>query len=112
MTTPSPLTTAWPPSIPLDEPAPAPAGAEVAVLVHHQRHDTRVRVFASYPAAFRARAGIARAGWAALAARVEELPATAPVDDAEAAETYFAHQVDEDAAILLLAVQPDPPPGR
>lgn len=89
----------------------APAGAEVAVLVHHQGHGTRLRVFASYPAACRARAGIARDGWAALCARVGELPAVAPADDAEAAETYFAHQVDEDAAVLLLTVQPDPSPG-
>ncbi len=93
----------------VDEPIPAPAGAEVAVLVReHRRLGAGVQVFGSYDAARAARAAIARAGWAALAAQVAELPAAAPVDDEEAAETYFAHHADEDASIRIQRVAPDP----
>ncbi|MEV4212620.1 hypothetical protein [Micromonospora sp. NPDC049662] len=94
---------------PLDhEPIPAPAGAEVAVLTHDHRHGVEVEVFGSYDAAQRARADIARDGWEKLATLVDDLPATPPQDDAEAAEMYFGHHDDEDASVRLLTVSPDP----
>ncbi|MEN3308843.1 MAG: hypothetical protein V7603_5045 [Micromonosporaceae bacterium] len=93
---------------PADAPLPAPVCAEVAVLLHDQRHSLQVRVFADYDAALRARAGIARAGWAALAEVATDLPADPPVDDIEAAELYFGHLDDEDASVRLLTVEPAP----
>lgn len=93
---------------PADAPLPAPVDAEVAVLIHDHRHGVNVQVFADYDAAARARAGIARHGWASLAEVNDDLPTDPPADDVEAAEIYFGHLDDEDASIRLLTVEPDP----
>lgn len=95
-------------SPPADAPLPAPVDAEVAVLIHDHRHGVQVQVFADYDAAVRARAGIARNGWASLAEGNDDLPADPPADDVEAAELYFGHLDEEDASIRLLTVEPDP----